>query len=456
MRRRLSASLAVLLLGACVTPPGSTATSTTSTTIVTPTTGDGGGRALAIVGCDDPPAEVAIVCESYGLILDNYVDPMTAETLADAVYDSLVALAPAEASGPLVCAAPEEPFEAACEVAPDLGLDTAGTAEAIVNGMVTRALDPNSTYFDPVSLALIDEEDGGEIEGIGALVSPEDETIEGDNKQCSLVSETCRILVVSTIEGAPADEAGLQRDDVMVGVDGESILGLTVDEVTARVRGPAGTSVSIAVERDGTVIELTMVREAVRIPVLETERVGDTGYIRLYVFSDVADEEFTAAVVDLLAQGVDRLVIDLRDNPGGLLDTAIEVASLFLEDGDVIVTQGPDDETVYPVNGDPIVPPDVEVDFLVNKGSASASEVVSAVLQERGRATVLGEATFGKNTVQQRFDLSNGGALRLTIARWVTPQGLDFGGTGVIPDIQLPLEADLEAAAVVAAVLAAT
>jgi carboxyl-terminal processing protease len=413
-------------------------------------------RGVTTVDCDDPPAEVAIVCESYELIHDNYVDPISDETLAAAANESLIGLTPAPGSGPFVCAAPAEPFEVACDSAADLGLDTAGTAEAIVAGMVGRALDPNSTYFDPVSLALIDEEDEGEIEGIGALVSPEDETIEGDNKQCSVISETCRILIVSTIDGAPADEAGLRRDDVMVGVDGEAILGLTVDEVTALVRGRAGTTVTISIEREGRVLDVTMIRAAVRIPVLETERVGDIGYVRLFVFSDVADEQFAESVVELMAQGVDRLVIDLRDNPGGLLDTAIEVASVFLEDGDVIVTQGRDGDTTYPVSGGLLVPADIEVDFVVNKGSASASEVVSAVLQERGRVTVFGEATFGKNTVQQRFALSNGGALRLTIARWVTPKGLDFGGTGVTPDVPLPLDADLEAAEVVAAVRSAT
>jgi carboxyl-terminal processing protease len=459
MKRGIAASLVLLMLSACVTTP-TTATSappaTSSTPDAVPTTGEAGGRPVATVDCEDPPTEVAIVCESYQLILDNYVDTLTDEALAAAANEGLLELTMTDTAAPLVCAVPAEPFDNTCERAAEVGLDTPNTAEAIVTGMVSRALDPNSTYFDPVSLALLDVEDEGEIEGIGALVSPEDETIEGDNKQCSLVSETCQILIISTIEGAPAQKAGLQRDDVMVAVDGEPILGWTVDEVTSSVRGPAGTPVTITIDRGGRILDLTMVRAAVRIPVLETEKVGDIGYVRLFVFSDVADEEFAEAVVDLLAQGVDRLVIDLRDNPGGLLDTAIDVTSVFLEDGDVIITQGPEEETVYPVSGAVLVPSEIEVDFVVNKGSASASEVVSAVLQERGRVTVLGEATFGKNTVQQRFSLSNGGALRLTIARWVTPGGLDFGGTGVTPDVELPLTSDLEAAEVVAAVVAAT
>ena len=201
---------------------------------------------------------------------------------------------------------------------------------------------------------------------------------------------------------------------------------------------------------------MTITRADVVIPVVESETVGETGYVRLNLFTDGADEQFEEAVSRLLGQGVESLVVDLRDNPGGLLDTAIEVASVFLADGDVVVTEGPESKTSYEVSGEPIVPSDLEVVFVVNRGSASASEVVSAVLQERGRATVVGESTFGKNTVQQRFGLANGGALKLTIARWVTPGGLDFGGVGVTPDVQKQLEPELSVERVVDEALTAS
>ncbi len=170
---------------------------------------------------------------------------------------------------------------------------------------------------------------------------------------------------------------------------------------------------------------------------IDSEVVGEVGYLRLWNFTGNASSEFEAGVVELLGQGVEELVIDLRDNPGGFLTTAIDVASVFKEEGDVVVTQGPDETTSYEVNGAAIVPEDMPVTFVVNKGSASASEVVAAALQEDGLVTVVGENTFGKNTVQQRFGLSNGGALKLTIARWLTPGGHDFGGTGVTPDVLL-------------------
>ncbi|MGC2239644.1 MAG: S41 family peptidase, partial [Acidimicrobiia bacterium] len=195
---------------------------------------------------------------------------------------------------------------------------------------------------------------------------------------------------------------------------------------------------------------------AVAIPVIVDEVVDNTGYIGLNLFSDNADEQFEDALRSELAQGVDSLVIDLRDNPGGLLDTSIAIASLFLPEGDVVVTESPDSKVSYPVSGNVIVPADIRVVFVVNRGSASASEVVTGVLQERGRVTVVGENTFGKNTVQQRFGLSNGGALKLTIARWLTPGGLDFGQVGITPDVADDIAAGLPIADVVHEALAAS
>jgi carboxyl-terminal processing protease len=204
-------------------------------------------------------------------------------------------------------------------------------------------------------------------------------------------------------------------------------------------------------ERDGQRVDVTITRAAVVIPVVEAETIGDVGYVRLTSFTGTASSQFETAIVDRLADGVDELVIDLRNNPGGFLTTAIDVTSIFLEDGDVVVTEGPDDSTTYPVNGDAIIPEDMQVYLVVNKGSASASEVLAATLQERDAAVIVGENTFGKNTVQQRFNLSNGGALKLTIARWLTPDRHDFGGAGVEPDISLDVT-DLTTEELIAAV----
>jgi len=441
----------LVLVSACIAGNGSPtstseagATTTTSESTVStedvstgPTTTTAGDRDLELVDCDEAPDEMMIVCEAYDLIKTNYVDEIDDTVLADAATQGLATLDGADSSEPLVCATPSDEFTAACEIAAASANDSVEAAEAMVTGFATYALDPNSGYFDEQALDLLQEEQEGEIEGIGALVSPEDQTIPGDNKQCGVVSETCEILIVSTISGAPAEKAGLMRDDELVAVDGVAILGWTVDEVTATVRGPSGTEVTLTIERAGDDFDVTITRAAVSIPIIEQEVFGSVGYVRLWNFTGAAGSQFESAVVDLLADGVDHLVVDLRNNPGGFLTTAIDVTSLFLEDGDVVVTEGPGETTSYPVNGNAIVPDGTEVTFVVNKGSASASEVVSAVLQERSRATVVGESTFGKNTVQQRFGLSNGGAMKLTIARWLTPGGLDFGGTGVIPDVEM-------------------
>jgi len=233
------------------------------------------------------------------------------------------------------------------------------------------------------------------------------------------------------------------------------VKGLSVDEVTALVRGPAGTDVTLTIDRQGRESDVVITRAAFAVPVLNYQKIGDVGYVRLYTFTGDASSEFETAIVDLLSDGVDSLLIDLRGDPGGFLSTAIDVTSVFLSDGYVITTQGPNESLDYEVNGNAIVPEDMPVTFVVDGGSASASEVVSAVLQERGRATIVGQNTFGKNTVQQRFSLSNGGALKLTIARWVTPDGLDFGGVGVTPDVQLDVYG-LSPPQLVAAVAAAT
>lgn len=436
-------------------PPTSPAAEPTTTTTEEPAPAPRDeARDWEQVDCQDPPESVAIVCEAYDLIRTRYVDAIDDASLAEAAVQGLEDTMGSPPIGTFVCAVPAQAFIDSCELASAVAADSEQGAEAMVAGMASFALDPNSAYLDPRSVALAQEERDGAIEGIGALVSPEDETLPGEDKRCGVVSTTCRILIVSTISGTPAEEAGLQRDDVIVGINSQSILGWSVDEVTATVRGPAGTDVVLTIDRQGRVFDVEITRATVVIPVIESVRVDDTGYVKLTSFNENADEQFKTAIAAHLAAGVEALVIDLRDNPGGLLDTAIEVTSIFLSEGEVVITQGPDLETPHLVTGASVVPEEMTVVFVVNRGSASASEVVSAVLQERGVVTVVGENTFGKNTVQQRFNLSNGGALRLTTARWLTPGGLDFGGVGVTPDVEMALEGIDDPERLVATVLA--
>jgi C-terminal peptidase prc len=466
MRIRLFSTVTVftLVLAACVTGSSSPTTTeplappaTTSTTapVVTGSTVSENGRTIETTGCAEAPEEVAIVCEVYDLIQARYVDDISDTLLADFAADGVADLDGSTSSSPLVCALPTASFAPACDALADEAEDSVEGAEAIVRGMAA-ALDPNSIYLDQKSVILIEEEQEGQIEGIGALVTAEDSAITDGNPQCSIISTTCQLIIVSTIRDSPAEGAGIQKDDRIVGVNGDDIEGWSLDEVTATVRGPAGTDVLLTVLRSADTFDVTITRAAVVIPVVDSALYDGIGYVKLNLFTENADEQLESALTELLRQNPSEIVFDLSDNPGGLLDTSIEVASLFLPDGEVVVTEGPNDNRRFDVSGNIVVPEDLKVTIIVNKGSASASEVVSAVLQERGRATVVGENSFGKNTVQQRFSLSNGGAFKVTIARWLTPDGLDFGGNGVTPDIELTFEPELSQEEVAKAAAAAS
>lgn len=439
------ASVLLVVASACVTAAEPT-TTTVPVVVESTTTIAENGRSLEVVTCDDAPEETDIVCEAYDLIQANYVDDVAATTLADAAAEGLGSLDGTVATSDMVCLAPAQEFVEVCSEAPLQAEDAAEAAEAMVWGMISFALDPNSAYLDAALLDLIEQEQGGEVEGIGALVNTVDST-SGD--ACGIISPTCQIIIVSIIQDSPAQAAGIEAGDVVIAVDGDDINGWSIDEVTTTVRGPAGTDVTLTMLRNTANFEVTITRAAIEVPVVKSERFGSTGYVRFNQFTDNGDEQLREAIFDLMTQSIDTLVLDLRDNPGGLLTTAIEVASQFLEEGDVVQTVGPDSSRTYELTGNRLVPDDIEVVIVVNGGSASASELVAALLQERSRATIVGVNTYGKNTVQQQFDLSNGGALKLTIARWLTPGGLDFGEVGVTPDVIEDFPPELTAAEVV-------
>lgn len=405
------------------------------------------------IDCRQEPG--GLLCEGYSLISRYYVDPIPDTQLAEAAAAGVEALDQSGTVASLTCAIPNPDFNPVCEAMALEGAEGDVADEAALEGMI-GALDPNSTYLDVEALRLLEEEQAGEVEGIGALVASEDLTAaDPETTPCAVVSESCRLVVVSTFDDSPAERAGLLPGDVFVAVNGESIDGWNVDEVTARVRGQAGTKVSLTVERDGETVELDITRAALTIPVVESDLIEDIGYLRLNLFTDTADRQVHDALFSLLDSGIDQLVLDLRDNPGGALDATVSIASEFLDDGVVVRTESPDDVMTYVVEGGGIATNgDLEVAILVNRGSASAAEVLSAALQEAHRAVVIGENTFGKNTVQQRFGLSNGGALKLTVARWVTASGTDFGEGGVIPDIVAQIEPDISVDDLVAEVSA--
>ena len=401
------------------------------------TTSGGAGGDFETVPCGELSGNV--LCETVELIERHYVDDVTDAELVDGALQAVREGNVDNGSGLETCPLPSEDYLVLCEEIDAARLDPEKAIEAAVVGMITFGLDRNSAYFDAEALELVEEEQSGQIEGIGALVATMEEGSDQTNT-CQVISDECRLEIVSTIEGGPARAAGLEPGDVFVAVDGEPIDGWNVDEVTAAVRGPADTAVELTMVRDGAELSVTIVRAAIQVPVVESEMVGDVAYLRLNLFTENADEQIHQHLEDLLANDPRALVFDLRNNPGGLLDTSVNIASEFISEGIVVSTESPESVTTYDVEpGGTATDPGLPVYLVVNQGSASASEVVAGALADNGRAVIVGESTFGKNTVQQRFPLSNGGAVKLTIARWLTPQGRDFGGDGIAPDVEADL-----------------
>ena len=299
-------------------------------------------------------------------------------------------------------------------------VDANKALEGAARGMLESLDDPFTGYMTPEDFAMTNEEFQGEIQGIGVVIR----TIE----------DSGAVEVVSVLEGAPAAAAGVLPGDIFHAINGELAADLTQEELAAKVRGPEGTTVAITFARGDELIDLEIPRARITIPNVESEIVGEnTAYIRLNQFSANARAELDAAIEALDVNSRDGLIFDLRDNPGGLLSSAVQIGSAFIPKGPIVTEWfGPDQETVFEADGT-YAGIDVPIVVLVNEGSASASELVSAAMQDTGVATIIGERTFGKGTVQTWHELSNGGGLRLTIARWISPSGRWIHERGVVP-----------------------
>ena len=289
-----------------------------------------------------------------------------------------------------------------------------------------KALDDRySAYFDPEQYRSFQEATEGAFEGVGMSVAE--------------VPRGLRVLTV--YEDSPAKRAGIREGDVVVSVDGTSLAGSTSKEATTQIKGPAGTKVTLGVVTGKEPRrEVTLERARVDVPAVEAEmrRAGDReiAHVRLAGFTSGAHGQVREAVDDLLAKGARGVVLDLRDNGGGLLNEAVLTSSLFVGDGTIVSTKGLHrPRRVFEAEGKPI-DERIPVVVLVNKGSASASEIVTAALQDRGRAEVVGQRTFGKGVFQEIRQLSNGGALDITVGEYFTPAGRNLGGKGVEPDVR--------------------
>jgi carboxyl-terminal processing protease len=293
-----------------------------------------------------------------------------------------------------------------------------------IRGMVNTYGDENTAFIDPTRAALLQEDASGSFEGIGATVR---------------LDELGRLIIAEPFVGRPAAEAGLQRGDVVLAVDGQSLRGFSLYESVMLIRGRAGTTVILTILREGTSepFDVEVVRAKIEIEVVEAQLLEENiGYLKLSEFSSGASAKLNRAIKDLRRQGAEKLIVDLRDNPGGFLSESVAVSSLFLEKVVVVREQrkGSQREQVYEARGVHSAT-DIPMVILINRGSASASEIVAGALKDHDRAVILGEQSFGKGTVQLPHTLSDGSELRVTIAEWFTPNGNAINEVGIIPDI---------------------
>src|SRR6202789_1481298 len=298
---------------------------------------------------------------------------------------------------------------------------------AAIQGMVS-SLDPHSSYMDSKSYNDMQITTKGQFGGVGIEVTQEDGLIK----------------VISPIDGTPASKAGIKSGDRIAGIDGVSIAGLALNDAIDKMRGPEGSKITLTILREGEKkpFDVTLQRAVVQVDADTWRREGDVGYIRLPGFNEQTASGLEKAVRDLKKQigpGLKGYVLDLRNNPGGLLDQAIQVSDDFLNNGEIVSPRGrhPEDTQRYDAksgditDGKPVV-------VLINAGTASASEIVSGALQDHKRATIIGMTSFGKGSVQTIIPLGEGrGALRLTTARYYTPSGHSIQAQGIIPDIQV-------------------
>jgi carboxyl-terminal processing protease len=302
-----------------------------------------------------------------------------------------------------------------------------------VTGMVNAVGDPYTSFFDPKQYQDFKTQLGGSFEGIGAEVGLKDG----------------RIIIVAPLDSSPAQKAGLLAGDVLLKIDDQDATDLTVDAAVTKIRGKKGTKVKLNIFRKSTNTEkeFTITRDTIQVPSVKSSYKDVNGkkiaLIEVQEFGDDTSQLFSKAVNDALSQKVSGIVLDLRDDPGGYLNTAVELASYWVNFGDVVVSEEHSDGTTekYTASGKALLK-DIPTQVLINAGSASASEILAGALRDYGFAKLIGEKSFGKGSVQELVQLPEGTAVKVTVAKWLTPKGANINKTGLEPDIKVERTAD--------------
>ena len=300
----------------------------------------------------------------------------------------------------------------------------------IYKGMMSGLGDVYTTYYTPDEYASFMESSNGSYSGIGAMLSQD--------------YNTGIITVVKVFEGSPAEEAGIQPDDILYKVKGEEVTGEDLSLVVTDLKGEEGTDVEISLMRGTDVLDMTITRRSIEVPTVEYQMLdGNIGYIAISEFDDVTDEQFIAALEDLKSQGMRNLAVDLRNNGGGLVDVTCNILDQLLPEGLIVYTEDKnggrqeeysDAEHYF----------DGKMAVLVNGNSASASEIFAGAIKDYGVGTLIGTKTFGKGIVQSLFPLSDGSAIKITVSRYYTPAGNNIHGVGITPDIILERDTESE------------
>ncbi|MBI2592428.1 S41 family peptidase [Candidatus Saccharibacteria bacterium] len=308
----------------------------------------------------------------------------------------------------------------------DGSLNDQDLLDGVKGGLVAATDDPYTVYFNPEEAKIFNEELTGTFTGIGAELGTN-----SDNN----------IVIVAPLSGYPAEKAGLKPNDIIMAINGETTVGMRVDKAVQKIRGPADTTVKLTILRDrDKPFDVSITRQQITIASVESSIDGVIGYLKISQFTNDTLKLTKEAIADFKTKNVKAIMLDLRGNPGGYLKGAVDISSLWLDKGQMVVSQRRDGRVVsteYAVGGNSLK--GLPTVVLINGGSASASEITAGALRDNGVAQVVGEKSFGKGSVQQVQNLPDGGELKVTIARWYTPKGSNIDKLGITPDVTIGL-----------------
>lgn len=308
-------------------------------------------------------------------------------------------------------------------------LDLGKLEDGLKHGLAAAADDPYTAYFTPKEAKEFSDQLNNSFSGIGAQL--------GKNSAGNLE-------VISPIDGLPADKAGIKAHDVIASVDGQSTSGMSVDAAVGKIRGPKGTTVKLQIIRDQKSQEISITRDDITLPSVKTKMLdGNIGYVQITTFANDTTDLMQKAANEFKSKNVKGIVVDLRYNPGGLLDAAVNVSSLWLPSGKQVLQEKRGDTVVrtYSSNGNDILN-GIPTVVLINGGSASASEITAGALHDNNAATVIGEKSYGKGVVQQLVNFNDGAQLKVTVASWYRPNGQNINKKGIEPDKEIKLSED--------------